>query len=108
MAKKRVRALLTIRVSLSPGICRWCRCTYDNPCANGCAWADRYQTLCTACVPLDEALETAKGRRELAAFVQEYAPEGPTVYARFQKGRQPPRVPRATRLRRLRGLRHAG
>ena len=68
---KLVKALLTIRVSLTPGICRWCRCTYERPCANGCGWADRAQTLCTACVPLDKTLRTASGRRELAEFLQE-------------------------------------
>jgi len=72
MAKKRVKAVLTVRVSLTPGVCRWCRCTYNNPCANCCGWADRAQTLCTECVPLDKATETAAGRRELAEFVQEH------------------------------------
>jgi hypothetical protein len=92
MAKKRVKALLTIRVSLTPGICRWCRCTEYNPCANGCSWANAAQTLCSECWPLDKALQTAKGRRELAEFVQEYAPDGPTVYGRFkQSGRALPR-----------------
>lgn len=71
MAKKRVKANLTIRLSLTPGICRWCRCTYNNPCANGCGWADRAQTLCTECVPLDNAMQTAKGRQALVLFLQE-------------------------------------
>jgi len=70
MAKKRVKASLTIRVSLSPGICRWCRCTYEHPCANGCAWVERTHTLCSECVTLDKALQTMAGRRELAEFVQ--------------------------------------
>lgn len=34
---------------LKPGRCRWCRCTHDTPCPNGCGWADRDQTLCTEC-----------------------------------------------------------
>jgi hypothetical protein len=72
MAKKRVKANLTIRVSLTPGICRWCRCTDDTPCANGCHWVERTQTLCSECVPLDKALQTMAGRRELAEFTQEY------------------------------------
>lgn len=55
-----------------PGHCRWCGCTYDKPCANGCGWADRAQTLCTECVPLDTAMKTARGRVELAEFVQEH------------------------------------
>ncbi len=86
--KQRVKGNLTIRVPLTPGICRWCRCTYDNPCANGCAWADRAQTLCTECVPLDKAMETAKGRRELAECVQE---------AGFLVGRQMPAATRRSR-----------
>lgn len=69
--KKRVKALLTIRVSLTPGRCRWCGCTYLRPCANGCGWADRQQTLCTECVPLNTVLQTARGRLELAEFLQE-------------------------------------
>lgn len=71
MAKKRVKGSITIRVSLVPGICRWCRCTYDNPCANGCGWADRAQTLCTECVPLERALMTMRGRQALVLFLQE-------------------------------------
>jgi hypothetical protein len=72
MAKKRVKALLTIRVSLTPGVCRWCQCTYDRPCANGCGWVERTQTLCSECVPLDKALQTKAGRRQLAEFIQEH------------------------------------
>jgi hypothetical protein len=55
-----------------PGQCRWCKCTYDRPCANGCGWADRTQTLCTECAPLDRAMQTSAGRRELAEFLQEH------------------------------------
>ena len=72
MSKKRVKANLTIRVSLVPGTCRYCGCTYDNPCDAGCGWADRAQTLCTECVPLDKALQTAKGRRALVLFLQDH------------------------------------
>jgi hypothetical protein len=54
------------------GQCRWCHCTHDRPCANGCGWADRTQTLCTECVPLDRAMHTTAGRRELAEFLQEH------------------------------------
>jgi hypothetical protein len=56
----------------SPGQCRWCGCTYDTPCPEGCGWANRAQTLCTACLPLDRALHTVSGRRELAEFLQEH------------------------------------
>jgi len=71
MGKKQVKAALTIRVSLSPGRCRWCGCTYNDPCANGCGWVDRAQTLCTECRPLDKAMETARGRQALVLFLQE-------------------------------------
>lgn len=70
MAKKRVKGLLTIRVSLVPGRCRWCQCTYETPCANGCGWVDLARTLCTECTPLERAIATASGRRTLAAFLQ--------------------------------------
>lgn len=86
--KKRVKALLTIRVALTPGVCRWCRCTDDNPCANGCSLVERTQTLCSECVPLDKALETVTGRRELAEFVQEHG---------FLVGRQMPAKARPRR-----------
>lgn len=37
------------------GVCRECGCTEFTPCIGGsygtCAWANRGQTLCTACVP---------------------------------------------------------
>lgn len=33
--------------------CRWCRCTYFDPCPEGCGWANREHTLCTACVNVD-------------------------------------------------------
>jgi hypothetical protein len=78
MAKKRVKGKLTIRVSIVPGRCRWCACTYDNPCAAGCGWTNGTQTLCTECVPLDKAMQSTAGRLELAEFLQEYnflAPE---------------------------------
>ena len=60
-----------VTVPQRPGFCRWCRCSDERPCANGCGWADRAQTLCTECVPLDRALRTVAGRRELAEFLQE-------------------------------------
>lgn len=58
-----------------PGRCRWCGCTYDHACANGCSWVDRTQTLCSECWPLDEAMKTAKGRRALVLFLQEHWPD---------------------------------
>jgi len=76
MAKKRVKAILTIGVSLVPGVCRWCQCTETTPCANGCAWVERSYTLCSECVPLDKALRTRAGRRQLAEFIQEHVEGG--------------------------------
>jgi hypothetical protein len=40
---------------IRPGQCRWCRCTHEEPCPGSCGWADRAQTLCTACVDVDRA-----------------------------------------------------
>jgi len=54
------------------GQCRWCKCTELHACANGCSWANREATLCSECVPLDTAMKTTAGRRELAEFVQEH------------------------------------
>jgi hypothetical protein len=79
---------LTIRLSLVPGICRWCRCTYERPCANGCSWVERTQTLCSECEPLDHAMQTIAGRHEVAEFTQEHG---------FFEGRQMPAKARARR-----------
>lgn len=67
------RVSQVIRLVLTPGVCRWCRCTYERPCANGCAWVDRAQTLCSECETIDTAIRTAKGRQALAEFVQDNA-----------------------------------
>jgi hypothetical protein len=61
-----------IHLTQTRGRCRWCRCTEYEPCAKGCGWANREQTLCTACGPLDRAMRTVAGRRELAEFLQEH------------------------------------
>jgi hypothetical protein len=55
-----------------PGQCRWCKCTEDHACAAGCSWANAQLTLCSECVPLDKAMQTTAGRRELAEFLQEH------------------------------------
>lgn len=60
-----------------PGKCRWCGCTHDRPCDNVCGWADRTQTLCTECVPVDVAMRTAKGRKALTDYLQEQRWEAP-------------------------------
>jgi hypothetical protein len=61
----------TIRVTQTPGRCRWCRCTHFEPCEPPCGWANREQTVCTSCVPLDKAMRNAPGRAALAQFLQE-------------------------------------
>jgi hypothetical protein len=30
--------------------CRYCGCTPDNACAEGCEWVDRKNTICSACL----------------------------------------------------------
>jgi hypothetical protein len=58
-----------------PGSCRWCRCTYDDPCPQGCGWADAAQTLCTACTALERAwthLEAAHLPNMRRAFYRGY------------------------------------
>jgi hypothetical protein len=37
------------------GICFVCGCAFDDPCIEGCAWANVKQTLCTVCAPLSPA-----------------------------------------------------
>lgn len=46
-----------------PGFCRWCVCSHFDPCPEGCGWADRAQTLCTACVDVDREWKHLKGSR---------------------------------------------
>jgi hypothetical protein len=62
----------TVVITNTTGVCRWCKCTHDRPCANVCSWADRNATLCSECVQLDMAMRTTRGRRELAEFLQEH------------------------------------
>jgi hypothetical protein len=64
--------LIWISLTQTRGRCRWCRCTEFEPCANGCGWANLAQTLCSECVPIDRAMTTRSGRRELAEFLQEH------------------------------------
>jgi hypothetical protein len=53
-----------------PGQCRWCRCTEREPCPGGCGWADGTATLCSACVPIDRASKSVRGRIALAELAQ--------------------------------------
>lgn len=82
--RRPTKPTLTIHVPLTPGICRWCRCTYENGCGIGCSWVDRAETLCSACEPLDRAMRTTAGRRSLADALQDHdfeALSGPTMSA---------------------------
>jgi hypothetical protein len=65
-----------------PGLCRFCGCTYYHPCPEGCGWADRKQTLCTACVHVDAAFSrtvreaqrglSAARRSSVSTFAQQF------------------------------------
>ena len=46
------------------GQCRWCGCTWNDPCPPGCSWANRQQTLCSECAPFDTLMRSKSGRRE--------------------------------------------
>jgi hypothetical protein len=76
------------------GQCRWCGCTYDRPCANGCSWADAQHTLCSECVALDRAMRSRAGRRDLAEFVQEH---GFLIGAAMPAAARPSHVPHRQR-----------
>jgi hypothetical protein len=62
---------MKLEIPEQPGVCRWCGCTETTPCEHGCAWANRQQTLCTACTGLDKQVRSKRGRREVAILVQE-------------------------------------
>lgn len=48
------------------GVCSICGCTEDNPCPQGCSWANAEHTLCSACVPdgKEAAKDVSKEPRE--------------------------------------------
>lgn len=56
----RGRGVSTGAPGVTPGICRFCRCSHFNPCPEGCWWADRAETLCSACVDVDAAWRKVK------------------------------------------------
>lgn len=64
-------APIVIEIPQEPGTCRWCGCTHSTPCEGGCGWANRAQTLCTACVNVDRQVRSKNGRRQVAILVQE-------------------------------------
>ncbi len=49
-----------------PGTCRYCNCTDERGCPDGCAWADDTHAVCTSCAEL--ALEM--GYSALDALVE--------------------------------------
>jgi hypothetical protein len=72
---KRMHAEIVSQGPSRSGTCRWCRCTYNNPCPQGCGWSDPEQTLCTACVDVEhawQALELAKLPNMHRAFFRGY------------------------------------
>lgn len=62
---------IVIEIPQERGTCRWCGCREHTPCEGGCGWANRDQTLCTACVNVDRQVKSKRGRREVAILVQE-------------------------------------
>lgn len=61
------------RTNLPAGICCVCLCTEEDACDEGCAWADRGRTLCTACVELSDEQRVEKRRDSLEALACEMA-----------------------------------
>jgi hypothetical protein len=57
---------MKITVQERVGKCRWCGCTYEHGCAEGCWWANRQGTLCSECVELDRLMRSARGRQQIA------------------------------------------
>ena len=45
------------------GICFVCACTEEDGCESICSWADKTQTLCSACKPLKLAARYEKRER---------------------------------------------
>ena len=59
--------MFTVTVTSPYGQCRWCRCTDEHACANGCRWIDVDHTLCSECAPIDKAMGY---KYEIEYFVQ--------------------------------------
>jgi hypothetical protein len=38
-----------VEEEVEPGTCRYCGCTEEQACPEGCAWADDTLTVCTTC-----------------------------------------------------------
>lgn len=62
---------MDITIPETPGRCRWCGCTYERPCDEGCGWANRAQTLCTVCVDVDRMVRSARGRAQLVTLAND-------------------------------------
>lgn len=86
-----------------PGKCRWCGCSYYDPCPGSCGWANSEQTLCTACVAVDrEWRRLAKPQPNMRrAFFRGFMVGSDDERAEFvaKRGQQPvsPYRPGATR-----------
>lgn len=55
------------------GICMVCGCTEADACEDGCGWANRKQTLCTACVNLTGQERAEKQDLNLADLARRVA-----------------------------------
>lgn len=62
---------MNLKVLERPGRCRWCGCTYNDPCPEGCGWANRQQTLCTACAEFDRLMKSREGRSDVVGFFKQ-------------------------------------
>lgn len=57
---------MIVTVKERVGKCRWCGCTEEHGCAEGCSWANRQATLCSECVDIDRLMRSARGRQQIA------------------------------------------
>jgi len=48
------------------GVCSVCACIQSEACDEGCGWANKGMTLCTACVDLSDAEREAKRQLNMA------------------------------------------
>lgn len=79
------------------GRCRFCGCTYHNPCPAGCGWANREQTLCSECRAIDRAWQAQPASLRLPNMVRAFFRgfTAATDDARALETRNPYRAPRS-------------
>jgi len=54
------------------GICRVCGCVDEDGCPEGCDWADKAHTCCTACIDLTAEQMAAKREQSLAELETDF------------------------------------